>query len=178
MCKEQDMNTEETKDIAEETEAPQEASENAEESFAEKIEEMKDKLLRKAAEFDNFRKRTEKEKTENFSLGVCDAVEKLLPVLDNLDRALAAAESNDDKEALLEGIKMVRNQFLDALGSIGVSEIEAVGNDFDPEKHNAVMTEDSDMPSNTVTEEFAKGYVYKKGETERVIRHSMVKVAN
>lgn len=154
-----------------------ENTENTEESLAEKLEEVKDKLLRKAAEFDNFRKRTTKEKAENFSLGVCDAASKLLPVLDNLERAIAAAETNDDKAALLEGIKMVSTQFKDALTSIGVTEIEAAGSEFDPEKHNAVMMEDSDQPSGTVTEELAKGYIYKHGDTERVIRHSMVKVA-
>lgn len=145
--------------------------------LAEKLEEVKDKLLRKAAEFDNFRKRTAKEKSENFSMGVCEAVEKLLPVLDNLDRAVESAEANETPEALLDGIKMIRKQFTDALADIGVNEIEAVGKEFDPEKHNAVMMEDSDKPSNTVTDEFAKGYIYKKGEIERVVRHSMVKVS-
>lgn len=151
---------------------------NEEETLAQKLEEAKDKFLRKVAEFDNFKKRTAKEKTENFSLGICEAVEKLLPVLDNLDRAISAAESNDDKEALLEGIKMVRKQFCEALSGIGVSEIEAVGKEFDPDKHNAVMMEDSDLPSNTVIEEFAKGYAYNKDDNVKVIRHSMVKVSN
>ncbi len=174
-------NQEEAKtDDAAETQVKEEAPDNSdkdEESLAEKLEEVKDKLLRKAAEFDNFRKRTAKEKTENFSMGVCEAVEKLLPVLDNLDRAIASDETDEASSALLDGIKMVRKQFADALSDIGVSEIEAVGKEFDPEKHNAVMMEDSDKPSNTVTEEFAKGYIYKKGETERVVRHSMVKVS-
>ena len=151
---------------------------NEEETLAQKLEEAKDKFLRKVAEFDNFKKRTAKEKTENFSLGICEAVEKLLPVLDNLDRAISAAESNDDKEALLEGIKMVRKQFCEALSGIGVSEIEAVGKEFDPDKHNAVMMEDSDLPSNTVIEEFAKGYAYNRDDNVKVIRHSMVKVSN
>ena len=155
-----------------------ELREDKESGLAEKLEEAKDKLLRKIAEFDNYKKRTAKEKTENFSMGVCDAVAKLLPVMDNLDRAIAAAESNDDKDALLSGIKMVRNQFADALGDIGVSEIEAVGKAFDPEKHNAVMMEDSEEASNTVIDELAKGYIYKSGDNERVIRHSMVKVSN
>ena len=158
-----------------ETENPEN---NEEETLAQKLEEAKDRFLRKVAEFDNFKKRTAKEKTENFSLGICEAVEKLLPVLDNLDRAIAAAESNDDKEALLEGIKMVRKQFCEALSGIGVSEIEAVGKEFDPDKHNAVMMEDSDLPSNTVIEEFAKGYAYNRDDNVKVIRHSMVKVSN
>lgn len=181
---EEDINEEDVNTAAEEIGTDEavgsdntENAENSEESLAEKLEEVKDKLLRKAAEFDNFRKRTAKEKAENFALGVCDATSKLLPVLDNLERAIAAAETNDDKAALLEGIKMVSTQFKDALTSIGVTEIEAAGSEFDPEKHNAVMMEDSDKPSGTVTEELAKGYIYKNGGTERVIRHSMVKVA-
>lgn len=177
---EQETVSEET-EAAEAVEAAEETAEDAQadEGLAEKLEEVKDKLLRKAAEFDNFRKRTAKEKTENFAMGVCEAAEKLLPVLDNLDRAITSAEAEGgDVTALLDGIKMVRKQFGDALSEIGISEIEAVGSEFDPEKHNAVMMEDSDSyPSNTVTDEFAKGYIYKKGDTQRVVRHSMVKVA-
>ena len=173
---------EDQKQQDESAEAPVQETENPEineeETLAQKLEEAKDRFLRKVAEFDNFKKRTAKEKTENFSLGICEAVEKLLPVLDNLDRAIAAAESNDDKEALLEGIKMVRKQFCEALSGIGVSEIEAVGKEFDPDKHNAVMMEDSDLPSNTVIEEFAKGYAYDRDDNVKVIRHSMVKVSN
>ena len=169
----------ETVEEEEQTNAEQkdESEEKSDENLSSMLEEAKDKLLRKIAEFDNFKKRTAKEKTENFTLGLCGAVEKLLPVLDNLDRAIAAAELNDDKDALLEGIKMVRNQFGEALASLNVNEIEAVGKEFDPALHNAVMTAESDEPSSTVTEEFAKGYIYKSGENERVIRHSMVKVS-
>ena len=171
----QKQQDESTETPVQETENPEN---NEEETLAQKLEEAKDRFLRKVAEFDNFKKRTAKEKTENFSLGICEAVEKLLPVLDNLDRAIVAAESNDDKEALLEGIKMVRKQFCEALSGIGVSEIEAVGKEFDPDKHNAVMMEDSDLPSNTVIEEFAKGYAYNRDDNVKVIRHSMVKVSN
>lgn len=146
--------------------------------LTEKLDDTKDKLIRKIAEFDNFRKRTIKEKSENFSLGVCETVERLLPILDNFDRAISAAETNDDKEALLEGIKLIKKQLDESLTEIGVCEIEAVGKEFDAEKHNAVMMEESDQPSGTVIEEFAKGYLYKKGDNERVIRHSMVKVSN
>ena len=105
---------------------------------------------------------------------MCDTIEKLLPVLDNLDRAIVSGEQNEDKEALLEGIKMVRKQFSDSLTGIGVEEIEAVGKEFDPEVHNAIMTEESDQDANTILEEFAKGYKYK----DKVIRHSMVKVSS
>ena len=138
----------------------------------------KDKLLRKVAEFDNFKKRTVREKAENFSLGACDAVEKLLPVLDSLDRAILSAEQTDEQNSLLDGIKMIRKQFEEALSKIGVSEIEAVGKEFDPELHNAMMAEDSDKGSNIVLEELMKGYVYISGDNKRVIRHSMVKVSN
>ncbi len=172
------VNQEETEDVSVEATEEQEEQDNKQvENLAEKLEEVKDKLLRKAAEFDNFRKRTAKEKTENFSLGICEAVEKLLPVLDNLDRAIGSAEANDDKDGLLDGIIMVRKQFIDSLNDIGVSEIAAVGEEFNPEKHNAVMMEESDKPSGTVTDEFAKGYIYQNGDIERVVRHSMVKVS-
>ncbi len=152
-----------------ETEAPSE-----EELLKAELEETKDKLLRKAAEFDNFKKRTAREKEDFYKFAVCDTIEKLLPVLDNLDRAIVSGEQNEDKEALLEGIKMVRKQFSDSLTGIGVEEIEAVGKEFDPEVHNAIMTEESDQDANTILEEFAKGYKYK----DKVIRHSMVKVSS
>lgn len=147
---------------------------SAEELLKEELDETKDKLLRKAAEFDNFKKRTAREKEDFYKFAVCDTVEKLLPVLDNLDRAIASGEQNEDKEALLEGIKMVRKQFSDSLTGIGVEEIEALGKEFDPEVHNAIMTEESDKDANTILEEFAKGYKYK----DKVIRHSMVKVSS
>ncbi len=152
-------------------------TESEEEKLSALLEESKDKFLRKVAEFENFKKRTAKEKSENFALGLCEAVEKLLPVLDSLDRAIETSEANDDKEALLSGIKMVRNQFSEALGSLNVSEIDAEGKEFNPDLHNAVMTGESDLPSNTVTDVFAKGYIYESGDTKRVIRHSMVKVS-
>ena len=147
---------------------------SAEELLKEELDETKDKLLRKAAEFDNFKQRTAREKVDFYKFAVCDTVEKLLPVLDNLDRAIASGEQNEDKEALLEGIKMVRKQFSDSLTGIGVEEIEALGKEFDPEVHNAIMTEESDKDANTILEEFAKGYKYK----DKVIRHSMVKVSS
>ena len=128
-----------------EAEAP-----SAEELLKAELDETKDKLLRKAAEFDNFKKRTAREKEDFYKFAVCDTVEKLLPVLDNLDRAIASGEQNEDKEALLEGIKMVRKQFSDSLTGIGVEEIEALGKEFDPEVHNAIMTEESDKDSSSL----------------------------
>ena len=107
-------------------------------------------------------------------MAVCETIAPLLPVVDNLERAVSAAENSGDDGSVLEGIKMIKKQFDDVLSTIGVEPIVAVGNEFDPEKHNAVMTEDSDEAENTVIEEFQKGYIYK----DKVIRHSMVKVSN
>lgn len=180
-----DMKATETVENIEETENAEcadctectEASET--DALKAELADTKDKLLRKVAEFDNYKKRTAKEKSENFAMGVCGAIEKLLPVLDNFDRAIDSAENDGESNAFLDGIKMIRKQFCDALSEIGISEIESVGAEFNPEKHNAVMMEDSDeYKSGTVTSEFAKGYIYKSGDTERVVRHSMVKVAN
>jgi len=136
--------------------------------------EANDKLLRVMAEFDNFKKRSQKEKEDLFAFVVCDVVGEFLPVLDNLDRAVAAGAETDDK-SLLDGVKLVQKQFIDALTTLGVEEIKTVGEEFNPELHNAVMhVEDGSVGANTIVEEFMKGYSYKG----RVIRHSMVKSAN
>ena len=140
----------------------------------EQIAALSDKLLRNAAEFDNYKKRTAREKEDFYKSAVCETVAPLLPVLDNLERAVAAAEDSGESGSVLDGVKMVKKQFEDALKSIGVEPIEAVGEQFDPEKHNAVMTADSDEDENTVLEEFQKGYIYR----DKVVRHSMVKVSN
>lgn len=140
----------------------------------EQITALSDKLIRNAAEFDNYKKRTAREKEDFYKSAVCETVAPLLPVLDNLERAVAAAEDSGESGSVLDGVKMVKKQFEDALKSIGVEPIEAVGEQFDPEKHNAVMTADSDEDENTVLEEFQKGYIYR----DKVVRHSMVKVSN
>ena len=166
-------NTEETKATEDTSTATIEEKtplEKAEESIAN----LSDRLMRTAAEFDNFKKRSQREKDEVYSNAVCDTVEKLLPVLDNLERAITASVDSGDDSGVLEGIKMVKKQFEDSLSSIGVVAIDAVGKPFDPEKHNAVMTAESDEEENTVLEEFMKGYLYK----DKVVRHSMVKVSN
>ncbi len=139
----------------------------------ESVKNLTDRLMRTAAEFDNFKKRSAREKDDIYSVAVCDTIAKLLPVLDNLDRALAAGEENPDKNGLFDGVKMVKKQFEDALSDIGVTAMNAVGSPFDPEKHNAVMTEESDAEENTVLEELMRGYLYR----DKVIRHSMVKVS-
>ena len=144
--------------------------EKAEESIAN----LTDRLMRTAAEFDNYKKRSVREKDEVYSVAVCDTINKLLPVLDNLERAVTAGEDTGDIDSVVDGVKMIKKQFEDALQEIGVLPIQAVGTSFDPEKHNAVMTAESDQGENTVLEEFMKGYIYK----DKVVRHSMVKVSN
>ncbi|MEE1012998.1 MAG: nucleotide exchange factor GrpE [Clostridia bacterium] len=166
-------NTEETK-AAEETSAETVDEKTPLEKAEESIANLSDRLMRTAAEFDNFKKRSQREKDEVYSNAVCDTVEKLLPVLDNLERAITASVDSGDDSSVLEGIKMVKKQFEDSLSAIGVVAIDAVGKAFDPEKHNAVMTAESDEEENTVLEEFMKGYLYK----DKVVRHSMVKVSN
>lgn len=137
-----------------------------------KVEELTDRLKRTMAEFDNFRKRTEKEKSSMYIIGAKDIVEKILPVVDNFERGLAQAPEDDP---FAEGMKMIYKQMMTAFDEMGVKPIEAVGKEFDPNLHNAVMhVEDESVGENIVVEEFQKGYTYK----DFVVRHSMVKVAN
>lgn len=137
-----------------------------------KVEELTDRLKRTMAEFDNFRKRTEKEKASMYVIGARDIVEKILPVVDNFERGLAQAPEGD---AFADGMKMIYKQLMTALDEMGVKEIEAKGKEFDPNLHNAVMhVEDENAGANEVVEVFQKGYTYK----DFVVRHSMVKVAN
>lgn len=141
----------------------------------EKIEELNDRLLRNMAEFENFRNRSEKEKTAMFEIGAKSVVEKILPVVDNFERGLDAVSEEEKENAFVKGMEAVYKQFSTALEEIGVVPIEAVGKEFDPNLHNAVMhDEDDSMEANTVSEEFQKGYMYK----DSVVRHSMVKVVN
>ena len=140
-----------------------------------KIDEYLDKLQRLAAEFDNFKKRTAKEKEALYSDAVCDVTSVILPVVDNLDRALQACSNGDDFQALKEGVELVFRQLMNVFKKIGVEEIDCANACFDPQIHNAVMhVEDDECGQNIVVEEFQKGYVYR----DKVIRHSMVKVAN
>ncbi|MDO4273106.1 MAG: nucleotide exchange factor GrpE [Eubacteriales bacterium] len=136
------------------------------------IEDLTDRLRRSMAEFDNFRKRTEKEKASMYIIGAREIVEKILPVVDNFERGLTQAPEDD---AFAEGMKMIYKQLMTTLDELGVKPIEAVGKEFDPNFHNAVMhVEDEDAGDNMVVEELQKGYTYK----DFVVRHSMVKVAN
>ena len=141
----------------------------------EKIEELTDKLTRQMAEFDNFRKRTEKEKSQMYEVGAKDIIEKILPVVDNFERGLSAVTEEEKENAFVQGMEKVYKQLMTTLEGIEVKPIEAVGKEFDPNFHNAVMhVEDENLGENIVAEEFQKGYMYR----DSVVRHSMVKVAN
>ena len=141
----------------------------------EKIEELTDRLTRQMAEFDNFRKRTEKEKSQMYEIGAKDIIEKILPVVDNFERGLASMSEEERTTPFAEGMEKIYKQFMTTLEGIGVKPIEAVGQEFNPDFHNAVMhVEDEELDENIIVEEFQKGYTYR----DSVVRHSMVKVAN
>ena len=137
-----------------------------------KVEELTDRLKRTMAEFDNFRKRTEKEKSSMYIIGAKEIVEKILPVVDNFERGLAQAQEGD---AFADGMKMIYKQLTTTLDELGVKPIEAVGKEFNPDFHNAVMhVEDEELGENIIAEEFQKGYTYR----DSVVRHSMVAVVS
>ena len=141
----------------------------------EQIEELTDKVKRQMAEFDNFRKRTEKEKSQMYDMGAKTIVEKILPVIDNFERGLAAVPEDNKEDAFVDGMDKIYRHMLTVLEEAGVKPIEAVGAEFDPNFHNAVMhVEDETLGENVVAEELQKGYMYR----DTVVRHSMVKVAN
>ena len=140
-----------------------------------RIEELEDKVKRQLAEFENFRNRTEKEKSRMFEFGARDVIEKMLPVVDNFERGLAAIPEEEKGGPVASGMEMIYKQMMTTLEGLGVKPIEALNQPFDPNFHNAVMhVEDEEIEESTVVEEFQKGYIYK----ETVIRYSMVKVAN
>jgi molecular chaperone GrpE len=141
----------------------------------EKIEELTDRLQRSMAEFDNFRKRTEKEKSAMFEIGAKDIIERILPTVDNFERGLAAIPEDEKASPFADGMEKIYKQLLKALEEAGVKPIEAVGMPFDPNFHNAVMhIEDESLGENVVAQELQKGYIYR----DTVVRHSMVQVAN
>ena len=175
--------TEKQAEHAEEAETEEEAASEKKGFFGKKkkdkkdiqIEDLTDKLRRKMAEFDNFRKRTEKEKAGMFEMGAKSVVEKLLPVVDNFERGLASVPENQKDDPFVAGVDKVYKQLLTIFDELGVKPIEAVGQPFNPNFHNAVMhVEDEEQGENVVIEEFQKGYLYH----DSVVRHSMVKVAN
>ena len=140
----------------------------------EKIAELNDRLIRQIAEFDNFRKRTEKEKSQMYMVGASEVIEKLLPVVDNFERGLAAMTEEEKSTAFAQGIEMVYKQMMTVLSDMGVTPIEAMGVEFNPDFHNAVMQAPSEeYESGIVIQELQRGYMYK----EKVIRYSMVMVA-
>ena len=141
----------------------------------EKIDELTDRLTRQMAEFDNFRKRTDKEKSQMYEIGAKDIIDKILPVVDNFERGLGAVKEEEKEDPFIQGMEKVYKQLMTPLESAGVTPIEAVGQEFNPDFHNAVMhVEDENFGENIVAEEFQKGYMYRG----TVVRHSMVKVAN
>ena len=185
------MEEAENQDQAEETESPEdtEASEDSKkepekkgffgkkkkDKKDEKIEELTDMVKRQMAEFDNFRKRTEKEKASMYEIGAREVIEKILPVVDNFERGLAAVPEEEKESPFVDGMNKIYRQLLSSFEGMGVKAIESVGQEFNPDYHNAVMhVEDEEAGENVVVEEFQKGYTYK----DTVIRHSMVKVAN
>ena len=146
-----------------------------EDSYKEKIDQLEDRVKRQMAEFENFRKRSEKEKSQMFDMGAKTIIEKILPVIDNFERGLAAVPDDKKDDPFITGMDKVYKQMLTELDAAGVKPIECVGQEFDPDFHNAVMqVENDELESGTVAQELQKGYMYK----DSVVRHSMVKVAN
>ena len=180
-------NTEETENVAEDTqENSSEEKETEDKKFFKKkkekkdekdaiIEDLNDKYKRTMAEFDNFRKRTEKEKTAMYEIGARSIIEKILPVVDNFERGLLTIPEEEKNTPVAEGMDKIYRQLTKMLEESGVKEIEAEGMEFNPDFHNAVMhVEDESLGENVVAEVLQKGYTYK----DTVVRHSMVKVAN
>lgn len=174
----EDSNAAETAEEANEAaDAADEGSEeesSAEDEWRRQLEEQQQRLLRLQADYDNFRRRTRQEKEELYKYAASEVLESLLPVIDNFDRALASAQGGNDYDALLKGIDMIYRQFKQTLEQAGLSAMEAVGQPFNPEYHEAVMqVEDADHEEGIVLEELQKGYMFK----DKVLRPAMVKVS-
>nr|WP_243037005.1 nucleotide exchange factor GrpE [Clostridium sp. AF20-17LB] len=168
---ETDKETEKSKDAGKKEKAPEKKKDPKDE----KIDELNDKLRRSMAEFDNYRKRTDKEKSAMYEIGAKDVIEKILPIVDNFERGLNTIPEDAKGTAFAEGMEKIYKQFVKTLDDLGVKPIEAVGKPFDPNFHNAVMhVEDENLGENVVAAELQKGYTYK----ESIVRHSMVQVAN
>lgn len=163
------------KENKETSEKEEKASEKKKDPKDEKIDELNDKLKRSMAEFDNYRKRTDKEKSAMYEIGAKDVIEKILPIVDNFERGLNSIPEDAKGSAFADGMEKIYKQFVKTLDDMGVKPIEAVGKPFDPNFHNAVMhVEDEEAGESEIVEEFQKGYMYH----DTVLRHSMVKVAN
>ena len=180
----EDVAQEETEAEVEETEDSEETTEEKKKLFGrkpkkdprdDKIEELTDRVTRQMAEFDNFRKRTEKEKSAMYEIGAKSVIEKLLPIVDNFERGFSTVAEEDKEDSFVKGMEMVYKQISTMFETIGVKPIEAVGQEFNPDLHNAVMhVDDETVGENIIVEEFQKGYTYH----DAVVRYSMVKVAN
>ena len=176
----EEKSSEEAEDEAEHEEAKslfkkKGKSEKKKDPMKEKVEELEDKVKRQLAEFENFRNRTEKEKTQMFELGAKSVIEKILPVVDNFERGLASVSEEDKEKPFVEGMELVYKQLMTELEKMEVKPIPAVGEEFNPEFHNAVMQVDSEeYESGMVAQELQKGYTYR----DTVVRHSMVAVVN
>lgn len=185
------QNEEETREAAEGNEAEDSEEKDSEEKDSkdkglfgkkkkkdkkdEQIEDLNDRLRRQMAEFDNFRKRSEKEKSQMFDMGARSIIEKVLPVVDNFERGLAAVPEDQKDDAFVTGMDKVYKQLMTEFDSIGVKPIEALGQEFNPDLHNAVMQVESDeYEPGVVAQELQKGYMYK----DTVVRHSMVAVVS
>ncbi len=188
-CEQTDENPQQEERAAgdqEETEEPEEGDEQKEGSIKgffkkkkdkkeEQIEELNDRVKRQMAEFENFRKRSEKEKMQMYDMGAKSMIEKVLPVIDNFERGLAAVPEEQKEDAFVTGMDKIYKQLLTELETVGVKPIEAVGAPFDPEYHNAVMqVESNEYESGIIAQELQKGYLYK----DSVVRHSMVAVVS
>ena len=144
-----------------------------EDAYKEQIAQLEDKVKRQLAEFENFRNRSEKEKQAMFEVGAKSVIEKILPVIDNFERGFATVDPEDENDAFVDGMQRVYKQMMTELDSIGVKPIEAVGKEFDPNLHNAVMqVESEEYESGMIAQELQKGYTYR----DSVVRHSMVSV--
>lgn len=176
MSKENNSSNEEIIEETSEQVVEEEAQEVPEESAEDKYSELEDRYMRLLAEYDNYQKRTTREKESRYGDAVIDTAAAFLPVVDDLSRALELEVTNEEAVKVKEGIELVAKKLKDVLGKLGIEEIAAVGEEFDPNLHNAIQhIEDDTVTENTVVEEYMKGYIYKG---TRVVRHSMVKVAN
>ncbi|NLL76666.1 MAG: nucleotide exchange factor GrpE [Clostridiales bacterium] len=187
-CRPEDITPEDQEETeAEETEGTAECGEEEagkgffkkkdkkQDALKQKVDELEDRVKRQMAEFDNFRKRTDKEKAAMFETGARSIIEKILPVVDNFERGLAAIPEEEKGSAFAEGMQMIYKQLMTELDSLGVKPIEAVGQEFDPEYHNAVMqVESEEYESGIIAQELLKGYMYR----DTVVRHSMVAVVS
>ena len=181
VLEEETQNADDVEDTAEQDSEKDSVSEKKsflkkkKDSKDEKIEELTDRLKRSMAEFDNFRKRTEKEKSAMYEIGARDIIEKILPVVDNFERGLATVAEDVKDNPYADGMEKIYKQLIKTLEDLGVTPIEAVGKEFDPNFHNAVMhIEDENLGENIIAAELQKGYMYR----DSVVRHSMVQVAN